>query len=80
MSVDQSLVEEARAALQEALKECAKVVREAHPSIGIEAIKERHKQFDELWPVVIQTVRGSTVTSRLTGRSFKWCEKKIPSF
>src|SRR5262249_51445136 len=47
----------ARDALEKALARVAEVVREADPALGVEAIKARHKQFDELWPLVIQTVR-----------------------
>jgi hypothetical protein len=47
----------ARAALESALRRCAEVVREADPSLGAEAIRARHKEFDELWSLAVKSVR-----------------------
>jgi hypothetical protein len=33
------------------------VVREADPSLAAEAIRARHKEFDELWSLAVKSVR-----------------------
>lgn len=55
----------ARKDLEQALKRCAEVVRDSDPAQGADAIKVRHKRFDELWLLVIQTsvrVHGQNAT------------------
>lgn len=47
----------ARADLESALRRCAEVVQAADPSIGVEAIAARHKQFDQLCSLAVKSVQ-----------------------
>ena len=49
--------EAAGADLESALQRCAQIVRESDPGKGPEAIRAKHKQFDELWSLAIMGVR-----------------------